>query len=590
MPFTDPHSYVDIEQGKIKHIDFVITTHFKERTLHVVASYTLDRPVTGPLFLDIRDINIEYIRQDEEELAWEIDREDPILGQRLHIKDLDQATELTIGCSTSPEASALQWLKPGRTAGGKHPFLYSQCQALHARSIFPCQDTPSIRFTYSAVFETPPPLVPVMGAAIVEEELSILTNFRRFDMQQPIPSYLFALVVGNLGFYRLGPRCGVYAEPEAIDDAAWEFAENEDKLVEAEKLYGPYVWERYDIIVLPPSFPYGGMENPRLTFLNPLYLVGDRSLTTIITHELAHAWTGNLVTNATWEDFWLNEGWTTYAEARITEAIEGRDIAQLKAATSRSILLEDMNRYGMDSTLTCLTYPVEGLDPDEIFSSIPYHKGKALLERMEQAVGRTVFDEFIHKYINTFKFQSLTTSGFLAFVDQELPQVREKVNLEEWIYQPGLPEDAPTYSSTLLEQVTSVVKGFMDGKRPTQEEIDGWEPPQIPIFLRMLPHEIPTDDCHYLDDLFKFKDSQNVVNLTYFYVIALHSDYRDVMPRIESLLANFGRHFLTSKVYRAMVQVDWARDEARPIFERYRERHHPITVAYIDNLLKEAGL
>jgi len=231
----------------------------------------------------------------------------------LHIKDLEGASSCTIEYNTTPSASALQWLAPNQTSGGEHPFLYSQCQSIHARSIFPCQDTPSVRFTFTAEIEIPNPLTVVMGAGLVGSRNNEATSEFRFDMPQPIPSYLFAIAAGNIQFRSIGSRCGIYAEPELLEAAAWEFAKTEDMLNTAERLFGPYVWDRYDILILPPAFPYGGMENPRLTFLNPMFIIGDRSETIIVTHELAHAWTGNLVTNATWEDFWLNEGWTTYA-------------------------------------------------------------------------------------------------------------------------------------------------------------------------------------------------------------------------------------------------------------------------------------
>ncbi|MCJ7570057.1 MAG: hypothetical protein MUO58_21305, partial [Anaerolineales bacterium] len=267
MQIPDPHSYTDLRQGQIKHINFRLVVDFVERCIKVHADYLMAEPVSGSLFLDTRDLKITRVYRDDQEILWEIDQHDSILGDRLHLKDLDALSEFTLEMTTSPGASALQWVTPMQTAGGEHPFLYSQCQAIHARSIFPCQDSPSVRFTYEAIVEVQRPLVAVMAAEHLGTEHSGDTSLYRYRMPQPIPSYLFGIAVGNIAFEELGPHTGVYSEPEILESAAWEFADNEKKLVEAEKLFGPYLWDRYDVLILPPSFPYGGMENPRLTFL-----------------------------------------------------------------------------------------------------------------------------------------------------------------------------------------------------------------------------------------------------------------------------------------------------------------------------------
>ncbi|MGB7875820.1 MAG: M1 family aminopeptidase/hydrolase, partial [Anaerolineales bacterium] len=303
MAQHDPHSYTDLTQGRISHLDFRIKADFEAHILSLEADYQLEKPVSGSLFLDTSQINLEGAHANGEALQWEFDERDELLGERLHLQGLNNVSSFTLTFATSPNARALQWLPSVQTAGGEHPFLFSQCQAIHARSVFPCQDTPSVRFTFSAEVEAPKELTAVMAAEQVGVEERGANNVFRFKMPQPIPSYLFAIGAGNLAFRELGPRTGVYAEPEIIESAVWEFAENEGKMVEAEKLLGPYLWGRYDLLILPPSFPYGGMENPRLTFLTPTAILGTRGQTSLITHELAHAWTGNLVTNATWEDF-----------------------------------------------------------------------------------------------------------------------------------------------------------------------------------------------------------------------------------------------------------------------------------------------
>lgn len=590
MQFSDPHSYTDSEQGKIAHILFGIDVDFSAKVLKIKATYHLDEPVSGSFFLDTRDLIIGRVYEGDQEIVWEIDQHDSIVGDRLHLKGLDGHSEFTIEVTTSPEASALQWVKPMQTAGEKHPFLYSQCQAIHARSIFPCQDSPSVRFTYEATVDVQRPLVAVMAAELIDSEHSGETSQYRYKMPQPIPSYLFAIAAGNLAFEELGPHTGVYAEPEILESAAWEFAENEKKLVEAEKLFGPYLWDRYDVLILPPSFPYGGMENPRLTFLTSKCILGDRSCANLVSHELAHSWTGNLVTNATWEDFWLNEGWTTYAESRITEVLEGDDFSQLYAFVRRKIMLKVMERFGMDSDKTCLKYSQRDIDPDEVFSVIPYEKGSSFILKLERSVGREVFDAFTKKYIATFSFQSLTTEAFISFLEQELPEAIEHVDIDMWLFAPGYPENAPALSSSLIDDVEVRIDGYESGMLPSTHQVAEWISAQIRLFLLMLPEQIPVEDCLHFERVFNFRDSLDYFTMNRFYQISIQSGYQDVLPGIERMVESGGRIAILAPNFRAMVKAEWTRDKARPMFERHRDKHHPTTVAVIERILSKAGL
>jgi leukotriene-A4 hydrolase len=590
MPQHDPHSYTDLSQGQIAHIDLRLAVDFKTHILEVEAEYRLEKPVNGSLFLDTSKIDLKEALAGGRPVDWEFDQENELLGERLHLKALENVSSFTLAFRTSPDARALQWLPAPQTAGGKHPFLYSQCQAIHARSIFPCQDSPSVRFTFSAEAEVPGPLTAVIAAELVEVQERGKSRIFRYSMPQPIPSYLFALGAGNLVFHELGPRTGVYAEPEIIEAAAWEFAENETRIVEAEKLLGPYLWGRYDLLILPPSFPYGGMENPRLTFLTPTAILGTRGQTNLITHELAHAWTGNLVTNATWEDFWLNEGWTTYAETRITEVLEGKEIADLMAVYDEQRLFEIMERIGMDSPLTSLKVPSEGRDPDATTTIIPYYKGCFFLKECEQAVGRERFDAFIHKYTETYRFQSLTTEAFLDFLKDELPVVFDKVDVHDWIYEKGLPEARTRPQSALYEEVQETLSAYLQGTRPTKKQVANWHRYQILSFLQALPRSIPREDCAYLEDILDLEKRNDAAHYSFFYALCIHSGYREIMPRVEDFLGRIGRMLYILPIFRAMISTDWARELARPLFERVKERHHQISVHVIEGLLQTVHL
>lgn len=584
----DPSSYTDLSQGKIQHIDFRIGVDFSTHTFEVEATYQLQEPVRGSLFLDTFRIDLKEARANGRTLDCEFDPEDEILGQRLHLKGFEGDSTFTLAFHTSPEATALQWLSANQTAGGRAPFLFSQCQAIQARSIFPCQDSPSVRFTYSAAVEVPQELMVVMAAEQLEVQEGKHTTFL-FKMPQPIPSYLFAIAVGNLDFRELGPRTGVYAEPEIVEAAAWEFAENETKIVEAEKLLGPYLWGRYDLLVLPPTFPYGGMENPRLTFLTPTAILGTRGQTSLVSHELAHAWTGNLVTNATWQDFWLNEGWTTYAETRLTEILEGTDSKDLHLAFNEKQLVAIIKRVGVNSPSTCLKLPPQK-EIDQAAISIPYYKGCFFLQECEVAVGRERFDEFIQKYMTSFQFQSLTTEAFLDFLKAELPDVFEKVDIHQWIYEPGLPKEWHRPKSHLYDEVQQALDDYEKGIKPAQGQIQNWHRYQLMSFLQGLLQKISVEDCKYFDEILELEQRNDAVFFSFFYATCIMSGYEEILSRVEQFMEKIGRMLYVLPIVRAMIATDWTRDKIRPLFERVRDRHHQITINAIEGLLKKAGL
>jgi aminopeptidase N len=590
MITKDPHSYAEFTQGLITHIDFEIQVDFETKAMKILAKYQLDHPVSGSFYLDTRALDIERIVGDGTDIQWVLDKQDEILGNRLHLQDLDETSEFSIQLTTSPEASALQWLTPKQTAGGSHPFVYSQCQAIHARSIFPCQDSPSVRFTYSATVRVKRPLITVMGAERTgQEDQGKLTTFT-FHMLQPIPSYLFAIAVGKLEFRDMGPRTGIYAEPTLIDAAVWEFEGNEERIIQAEKLLGPYLWDRYDLLIMPPSFPYAGMENPRLTFLSPTMSVGDRSWVSIITHELAHAWTGNLVTNATWEDFWINEGWTTYIESRLTEILEGDDLNQLYRFEGRIHLRDALEYYGMDSKYTCLKTSLVGEDPEEVGSYIAYYKGSDFLLSLENVIGRVTFDGFIKRYIQKFQFSSLSTEEFLHYLRQELPGIDNEVDIERWVYDVGFPEDAPVYHSKLYDQIHEALEAYKSGVLPEKSDVADWIGDQIFQFLRLIEAPISLSDCRHLEEIFGLVKHGDVAIRWAYYMIAIPSGDDRIRVDLDSFVKNVGRAILIELLFRQMVINDWTKEFARTLFDQSRDRHHPITVKAVESILSEAGL
>lgn len=521
------------------------------------------------------------------EVPFELGPEDPILGRRLRLDLPPATTEVLLRYHTSPDAIGLQWLDPEQTEGKTHPYLFSQCQAIHARTVVPCQDTARFRVTYHAEVAVPAPLSAVMSAGpsgVIEGKG---TRTFLFDMPQPIPTYLLALAVGELESRDLSPRARVWAEPATVEKAAWEFAGVEEMIVKAEGLFGPYEWDRYDMLVLPPSFPYGGMENPRMTFLTPTLLAGDRSLVDVVAHELAHSWTGNLVTNATAEHFWLNEGFTVWAERRILEAIHGEEAATLGWAIGQKALEDSIARFGADSPLTKLRTNLAGIDPDDAFSSVPYEKGARLVVLMERTVGRATWDAFLADYMATFRFQSITTEEFFAFLEQKLPGTAAKVDADAWLHQPGLPPNAPVFRSEKLEALSELAAGWEMGVRPTSEQVAGWNASETLVYLQKLPRKMSAENCAALDGTFSLTGRGNYEILVEWLTIAAGSDYEPAFPKIREVLSRVGRMKYLRPLYNALGATERTRALARDIFAAASPTYHGLSRRVVAGVLEK---
>jgi hypothetical protein len=477
-------------------------------------------------------------------------------------------------------------LSPQQTADRKHPFLFTQGQAILTRTWIPIQDSPGIRLTYAARVKVPTELMAVMSASNPQERSA--DGVYSFRMDQPIPAYLIALAVGDLAFERIGERTGIYAEQSVVKKAAWEFAEMERMLEAAEALYGPYRWERYDVIVLPPSFPFGGMENPRLTFATPTIIAGDRSLTALIAHEMAHSWSGNLVTNATWDDFWLNEGFTVYFENRICEAIYGKD---------RALMLQVLGRQDLEGTLsklgksghghdTHLRLHLEGRDPDDGMTDIAYEKGFAFLMLLESKVGREKFDAFLRTYFDRFAFQSMTTDRFLAYLDEQLLKPNKvTVDIAAWVDGPGLPMDAliPRYEG--FAKVEEEVKRWEDGTAAKELNSADWNAFQWIHFLRHLPPGISEDRLSDLDRTFEFSASGNTEILAAWYEQCIRNDHDAAYPGLDRFLTNVGRRKFLVPLYTELVNTEKGKVLAQTIYQHARPNYHAVSVRTLDELL-----
>jgi aminopeptidase N len=578
----DPHSYADTAHPETEALELRATVDFETRTLSAEAVLRLKRPGKGPMDLDTRDLALESIAdQAGRPVPFTLSPAEPVLGSRLRLELPEATSAVRLRYRTSPSASALQWLSPAQTFGGREPFLFSQCQAIHARSVVPLQDTPRLRIRYSAALTAPRHLTALMAAAFVSREEQGAVAVTRFEMPQPIPPYLFALAVGDLTSRELGTRSRVWAEPKVAEAAAYEFAKVDEMIRAGEDLFGPYDWDRFDILLMPQSFPYGGMENPRLTFLTPTLLAGDRSLVNVVAHELAHSWTGNLVTSASAEHFWLNEGFTVFAERRIHERLEGAEMCALHQALGRRTLRRAIDQHRERPQLTRLRPDLWGVDPDDAFSQVPYEKGYLLLWTLEEVVGRQAFDAFLRRYLKAFRFQSITADDFTRLLRQELPAALARVDLGEWLDGEGIPPGAPRAHSRRIEAIEAIGNAV-----PSKEATKGWSPIEWQLYLESVKAPIPIETCEQLETQFGLTASGNYEVLVAWLSLAAESGYAKVLPRIEEVLGQVGRMKYLKPLYRALSGRPETRGTAERCFASFKDRYHPIARQVVESVLR----
>jgi leukotriene-A4 hydrolase len=590
MPM-DPHTFSRPDEVVVEHLDLDLSVDFKQKQISGTASYRIKNLSGGDaLYLDTNEITIQRVRLDGQkaDAKFSMDAEIPPLGRRLSIPLLPTTRIVHIQYVTSPNARALQWLEPTQTRDQKKPYLYTQSQAILARSWIPCQDTPSVRMTYGARVRVPKDLLAVMSAENpIAKSPSGIYEFR---MPQRIPSYLLALAVGDLEFRSTGERTGVYSEPSMVDQAAWEFAETPQMMKTVEALYGPYLWGRYDILVLPPSFPWGGMENPRLTFVTPVLVTGDRSLVATIAHELAHSWSGNLVTNASWNDFWLNEGFTNYLTHRIMEAVYGKEYDDMLSVLSIQDLQKEVRELGAQSVDTHLKLALEGRDPEDGVTAIAYEKGEFFLRTLEAAVGRERFDYFLKRYFKTFAFQSMDTERFVSYLTENLlssvPEIAKNLNIESWIYGPGIPSNIVAVGADAFHKVESQLEDWVHGKAASALETKGWTTHHWIHFIRNLPESSSADQMKELDEVFHFNRSKNAEIMSEWLLQVIAKDYKPDFPEIEKFLGSQGRRKYIKVIFRELARTNEGKEFARQTYERVRPLYHNVTREVAERILR----
>jgi aminopeptidase N len=595
----DVHSYADPSAFLATHLVLDLTADFDARTLAGTAEVRFDRrdPQAAEVVLDTRDLTIDRVETAAGDGAWAattftLDPADAALGSALRVAMPAGADRVRVTYTSSPGAKGLQWLTPAQTAGKRHPFLFSQAQSIQARSFIPLQDSPGVRVTYDATLRIPPGLTAVMAAE--REPVEAGSGVFRFRMPQPIPSYLIALAVGDLAFQSMGPRTGVWAEPPVVESAAREFADTERMIDVTESLYGPYRWERYDLLVLPPSFPFGGMENPRLTFATPTIIAGDKSLVSLVAHELAHSWSGNLATNATWQDFWLNEGFTTYLERRIVEAIYGKRRADMEAVIGLRDLESDRGTLTEPGDRTLLP-SLEGRDPDEAFSTVPYEQGALFLSFLEATYGRETFDAFLRRWFDEHAFQSVTTDQFVAFLGANLMQAHPGLvtdaQVDEWLHAASVPAFAVLPASDAFAGVERARDRWLEGGEPgaLAATAGAWSTQEWIHFVDTLPRDLDAAKLSVLDDRFHLTGSTNAEIAHVWFRLSIAARYRAAYPAMEAYMVRIGRRKLIVPLYRDLAATPEGLAFARGVYAKARDGYHPMAQDVIDPLIKSGG-
>jgi aminopeptidase N len=595
LAVNDTHSFGNINEVRQKHISLEMNLDFERKVIDGICTITLEyvQKDAPHIDLDTRKLIIRGVTDgDGKPLDYALHHsKHEWKGTRLRVMLPESRPEkITVHYESDPGAGALQWLPPELTTSKKYPFIFTQNQPILGRTWIPCQDSPAARVTYDATVRAPQGVRVIMSA--MHEEHDEVAGVYKFKLDLPIPTYLIALAAGELVFKATSDRTGVYAEPSVIEAAHWEFGDKEKMVKSAEAMYGEYTWGRWDTVVLPPSFPFGGMENPLLTFATPTLIAGDRSLTNVMAHELAHSWSGNLVTNATWSDFWLNEGFTVYFERRIMEDLYGKDLVEMDWALGLADLRATIDFFTErgQAEYTKLFVDLEGKDPDDAFSTIPYEKGSNLLRILEQHFGRKKFDAFLTKYFNEFAFKSMTTDIFMGLLKERLfkgdEKAWKKLKVEEWVFDAGLPDNVIEPQSDAFVKTGAAAEAVAKSGDMSKINKD-WTTSEWLDFINSLPRDLGVEKLKKLDAKYNFKGSGNSEVKAAWYALGIPNTYVEIREPMEAFLVGMGRRKFLSPLYRAMMANPETKRWAEDIYAKGRPGYHPIAVASIDLIMEE---
>ncbi|GAB1217141.1 hypothetical protein ATERTT37_006366 [Aspergillus terreus] len=602
-PPRDPNTLSNYNNWLSTHITANFDILFDQKKLvgnviHKLKSIT--NAESTDIVLDTSHVDVTDVKVDGKPSVWELLPPVEPYGTALKIKldqgvKMDEIVHVDISVKTTEKCTALQWLTPAQTSNKKHPYMFSQCQAIHARSIFPCQDTPDVKSTIDFNITSP---LPVIASGLLVRDASGAPqtggkNLYQFHQKVPIPSYLFALASGDISEAAIGPRSVVATSPDKLRECQWELEADTENFINAiEKIVYPYVWGEYNVLILPPSFPYGGMENPIFTFATPSIISKDRENVDVIAHELAHSWSGNLVTNASWEHFWLNEGWTVYLERRILAAVHGEAYRHFSAIIGWKALSDSVDHFGHDHEFTRLITDLKGKDPDDAFSSIPYEKGFNFLFHLENLVGKQKFDQFIPHYFTKFKGKSLDSYEFKATIldffksDAEASKLLNELDWDTWFYAPGLPPK-PKFDTSLVDVVYDLAKKWQSipesSFKPQPSDIKDLTGNQIVVFLEqvlLFERPLAPELSKLMGEVYGLAKSANIEVANLYFRVGLNAGDESVFEPTADLLGKIGRMKFVRPLYRNLQKVN--RPLAIETFEKNKDFYHPICRAMVE--------
>ena len=495
---------------------------------------------------------------------------------------------LCIKFITTENCTGIQFLTKEQTYTKKYPFMFTQCEAIQCRSLFPVQDSPSVKSIYKVKTSIPSPLTFLFGGIKKESYLDNKSNqnVTIFEQKIPIPSYLVAFVAGELEYGKISERCGVWTEVGLCKIACNEFKDAEKYVQIAEEYFNhPYEWEIYNLLVLPFSFPYGGMENPNLTFVTPALLAGDCSMSNVIGHEISHSWTGNLVTNKNWKNFWVNEGFTIFMERKLDSALLGEEMENLEAIVGNNELIADIKLLGLDSEYTKLSPDFGGNDPDDGFSTVPYEKGYQFLIFIEKLIGKDNFREVMQKYIKKYRYKSVDHTAFKEVLEglineklKDPKKIIDEINWDKWLYEKGIPSYKNDFSSKLLKEAEKLAEDFLQEKEDKSSVLKVFKEWHTNVKLAFLNYLL--DNKNKIDEKI-MKNLKNELNLAeeynseikyMWYLLALDKKVEEEIPNIKKFLETHGRLKYVRPVYFAWIEKDY--NQAKEFFDKTKYLYH----------------
>ena len=620
----DVNTYSNFQEIIQRKVDLEVDIDFEKKsmfgnikTTYEILNQSLENIILdlhGPEISSVSLVNEEYENINLDYSIYDKNEDKEALGTPLVInlsalKDkykkeydnifLNKNIIISIDFKTNENCNGIQYLTKEQTRTKSYPFMFTQCEAILCRTLFPIQDTPSVKSTYKVKTSISSPLTFLFGGILKSHYYDCATKkkINCFEQNIPIPSYLVAFVAGELEFAKISNRCGVWTEKGLASLAAKEFIDAEKYIEIAEKyLNHPYEWKIYNILVLPFSFPFGGMENPNLTFVTPALLAGDKSMSNVIGHEISHSWTGNLVTNKNWKNFWVNEGFTKFMERKLDKILLGEEMSKLESIVGNNSLISAIKMFGEDSHFTSLSPDYTGIDPDDGFSTIPYEKGYQFLCYLEEKVGEDNFQKIMGNYIEKYKYKSVDWTDFKSVYEEFVKQnyegrnarkILNVIDWDKWVTEKGFPSYKMEFKSKYTEEVDQLINKFINKENNKENALKlfkEWHTNVKLVFLERILKNLENFDESIILEIKKelnLVEDYNDDIKAIWYEITLQKGMKDEIENVKNFLKTHGRLKYLKPLYFSWIKLDL--NDSMTFFEENKIIYHPIARRLIQN-------